>query len=276
MDTFVTSDRIGIAYYVDDYTDPWRKPQTVFLLHSAMSSARRMYSMVPHLARHYRVVRMDLRGHGDSQIPPPDSALSLPRLTQDLFELTDHLEVERAHYMGVAGGGYLCQQMAIHRPERVLGLVLVASKPGLKHSNAATWIPQIQQKGLRPFLAETIGDRFAAGTDPQQIEWFLDEVCKNDLAFISRFITHMTGLYWMDDVARIQCPTLIIAPSDESIGRVDAYDEMKQKIAASELIVYEGGRHNIGDYLGDRCAADALEFLTRRFPVEPSRAPRME
>jgi len=264
-ESFTTSDGVQIAYCIDDYTDPWTQPSTIFLTHSAMSSSRRMYSMVPALARHYRVVRMDLRGHGDSAIPPPDSELTLPRLTRDLLELIDHLDVERAHFLGVAAGGYLAQQMAIHHPERVLGIVLVASKPGLRQSQASTWLPQIAAKGLRPFLAETIGDRFPPGTEPARIEWFLDEVCRNDVAFIARFIEHMTGLYWMDDVVRIQCPTLIIAPGDEPIGRVDAYDEMKAAIAGSELIVIEGGRHNIGDYLGDLCAAHALDFLRRRF-----------
>jgi len=268
MNTFVSSDGVRIAYYVDDYTDPWKKPQTIFLTHPAMSSARRMFSMVPHLARRYRVVRMDTRGHGASQIPPPELELSLARLTQDLLELADRMDVERAHYMGVAAGGYLCQQMAIHHGERVLGIVLAASKPGLKQSQAATWLPRIAQKGLRAFLAETIDDRFPPGTDPRQIEWFLDQVCQNDPAYLARFITHMTGLYWMDDVSRITCPTLIIAPGDEPIGKVEAYDEMKARIAHSELIVYAGGRHNIGDYLGDRCAADALAFLARRFPAE--------
>jgi pimeloyl-ACP methyl ester carboxylesterase len=268
MNTFVTSDGVRIAYYVDDYTDPWKKPQTIFLTHPAMGSARRMYSMVPHLARRFRVVRMDLRGHGASQIPPPGLELTLARLTQDLLELTDRLGIGQAHYMGVAAGGYLCQQMAIHHGDRVLAIVLAASKPGLKQSQAATWIPRIAEKGLRAFLAETIGDRFPAGTDPRQIDWFLDEVCRNDVPYLARFITHMTGLYWMDDMARIACPTLIIAPGDEPIGKVEAYDEMKARIADSELIVYEGGRHNIGDYLGDRCAKDALDFLARRFPGE--------
>ena len=64
-----TSDALRIAYTVDDYTDPWTAAPTVVLLHSAMSSSRRLYAMVPHLARRFRVVRMDLRGHGESDIP---------------------------------------------------------------------------------------------------------------------------------------------------------------------------------------------------------------
>ena len=65
MQFMTASDDLRIAYTIDDYTDPWRSAPTLILLHSAMSSSRRLYAMVPHLARHYRVVRMDLRGHGE-------------------------------------------------------------------------------------------------------------------------------------------------------------------------------------------------------------------
>ena len=67
MDTFTTSDGLDLAYYIDDFTDPWAKAPTVLLLHAAMGSARRYFGWVPHLARHYRVVRLDLRGHGASR-----------------------------------------------------------------------------------------------------------------------------------------------------------------------------------------------------------------
>src|SRR5450830_631404 len=97
-----TSDAVRIAYYIDDFTDPWTKPQTLFVLHSGMSSARRLYAMVPHLARKYRVVRVDLRGHGNSEVPPPDQPLTLERLTRDLLELLDQLQVEKAHFLGVS------------------------------------------------------------------------------------------------------------------------------------------------------------------------------
>ena len=59
--------------------------------------------MVPHLARKYRVVRMNLRGHGDSGVPRPDQPLTLARLTQDVLELLDHLKVDAAHLLGVSG-----------------------------------------------------------------------------------------------------------------------------------------------------------------------------
>jgi pimeloyl-ACP methyl ester carboxylesterase len=77
--TFSAADGLQLAYYVDDFTDPWRKPDTVILLHAAMGDSRRWFQWVL-LSRRYRVVRLDLRGHGNSQIPKPTDDFSLSLL----------------------------------------------------------------------------------------------------------------------------------------------------------------------------------------------------
>lgn len=266
MQRFTVSDGLSIAYRVDDFTDPWTKPDTVFLLHSAMSSSRRMYAMVPHFARRFRVVRMDLRGHGESEVPRADQPVTLERLTQDVRELADHLGVKRGHFVGVSGGGYLAQQLAIHDPEHVMSLVLLASRPGFKDSNGAAWIPEMERRGLRTFIADTISDRLPVGEVSQvQIDWFLDEIARNDPAFVRRFVLYMTTQYWMDDLAKVRCPTLIVAPRGDAIGNANAYQQMHALIKDSELLTYDVESHNIADYMADRCAEDATAFLSRRF-----------
>ena len=77
MQTFTARDGQELAYYVDDFTDPWTQPETLLLLHAAMGNSRRWFKWVPKLARKYRVVRMELRGHCGSQIPRPDQEFSL-------------------------------------------------------------------------------------------------------------------------------------------------------------------------------------------------------
>jgi 3-oxoadipate enol-lactonase len=84
MERFAASDGIRLAYHIDDFTDPWTAPATLLLLHAAMGSAKRYHAWVPMLARHYRVVRMDLRGHGNSEVPPADRPLTLDRLVEDV------------------------------------------------------------------------------------------------------------------------------------------------------------------------------------------------
>ena len=259
------SDGLRIAYYVDDFTDPWTEPPTLFLLHSGMSNARRMRAMVPHFARRFRVVRMELRGHGESGVPRGDQPLTLERLTKDVIDVMDHLRIAKAHFLGASAGGYLAQQLAIHHPERVSSIALFASRPGFKDSKGAGWIPEMERRGLRTFIAETIEERLPREqVSPAQIEWFLDEMSRNDEAFVRRFVEYMTTQYWMPDLAKISCPTLIVGPKGDAIGNASAYEEMQRLIPGSELILYEQGHHNITDYMPDRCARDALEFLLRR------------
>src|SRR5258708_24355660 len=110
MESFAASDGTRLAYYIDDCTDPWKSAPILLLLHAAMGSARRYYAWVPPLSRHYRVVRMDLRGHGSSQIPCADRALTLDRLVRDVTELVDPLGCADAHIAGKSAGADLGQR----------------------------------------------------------------------------------------------------------------------------------------------------------------------
>ncbi len=232
-----------------------------------MGSAQRYYAWVPPLSRHYRVVRMaDLRGHGGSEIPPAERALTLDRLVRDVTELMDHLGLPSAHIVGNSAGGYLGQQLAMNQPSRVRSLMLFGSTPGLKNSQAPSWIPQIEAKGLRAFLAETIADRLPLGEeiDPGLVEWFLDEAARNDPAYIAKFVLLMASYDWSEEVGRIACPTLVVVPGAEPIGSTANYEAFRRLVPDVEMRVYDGAAHNICDAFPARCA-DALDFLSRRF-----------
>ena len=266
MDSFIASDGVRLGYCIDDFTKPWKKPPVLLLLHAAMGSARRYFAWVPPLSRHYRVVRMDLRGHGTSQIPPADRELTLDRLVTDVTELMDHLGSASAHIVGNSAGGYLAQQLAMNQSERVRSLMLFGSTPGLKNSQAPSWIPQIEAKGLRAFLAETIADRLPLDqVDPGLVEWFLDEAAKNDPAYIGKFVLLMASYDWSDQLHRIQCPTFVVVPGAEPIGSTTNYEPFRRYVKDVEMRVYDGAPHNICDAFPERCVADVLGFLTRRF-----------
>jgi 3-oxoadipate enol-lactonase len=266
VEIFTTSDGLRLAYYTDDFTNPWVKAPTVLLLHAAMGSARRYFGWVPHLCRDYRVLRLDLRGHGASEVPPAERALTLDRLVLDVVELLDHLGCAAAHVVGNSAGGYLGQQLAMTRPEQVTSLSLYGSTPGLKNSQAPSWIPQIQAKGLRGFLAETIRDRLPPDADPGHVEWFLDEAAKNDAAYIGKFVLLMASYDWSGEVDRISCPTLVVIPGAETVGSIANYDPFR-RLRDVEFKTYEGLPHNICDAVPDRCAGDVRDFLRRRFPA---------
>ncbi|SUV88172.1 amidase [Bordetella pertussis] len=214
MQHYYERDGVRLSYYLDDYTDPWTQaPTLLLLLHGAMANAQRFYSWVPGLSRDYRVVRADLRGHGLSDVPPADKPLDLQVLTEDILALLDHLGCERVHLAGNSAGGYVGQHLAMQHPQRIETLALFGSAPGLRNSQASTWLERVAEKGLRQFLADTIDDRFPpelVGTP--RCEQFLDALSDHDMAYIGRFVGYMAQQEWGDQLHRITCPTLVVIP----------------------------------------------------------------
>ena len=63
---------LEMHYLVDDFTDPWKKAETILMIHGNAERGFAWYGWVPHLARQFRVVRPDTRGFGESTVMPRD------------------------------------------------------------------------------------------------------------------------------------------------------------------------------------------------------------
>jgi len=262
---FKASDGLEIAYYLDDFSDPWREAETVILVHAAMGSSLRFYAWVPHLARDFRVARIDMRGHGATQHPGPGQ-LSVPRLAQDVVELADHLGARRFHVAGSSAGSTVAAKVAIDYPGRVLSLGAFACTGGIRHSlqDQNSWVKKIGEKGLAAFLRETIADRVdLKSAQPGFVDWFIGESGKTSVAVLEQFVPMMRQFEFVADLPRIRCPTLAVAPGGDPIHTVEQYRVLPERIPSCELVVYDGLPHNITDAVPDRCARDYHAFLLK-------------
>lgn len=80
------------------------------------------------LRRHFRLVLVDNRGSGRSDLPA--GSFSVADMAGDIVAVLDRAGIRRAHVAGVSLGGMVAQELAIDHPERVDGLVLVSTTPG--------------------------------------------------------------------------------------------------------------------------------------------------
>ena len=78
------------------------------------------------LSESYRLLVVDLRGHGRSQNNAPN--LDINQMLDDLTGLLDQLNVERLHIAGYSLGGYLGLMLALNQPRRVATLLMHATK----------------------------------------------------------------------------------------------------------------------------------------------------
>jgi len=102
------------------YTDVGTGPPVVLVHGFAVSGELnwRLPGVTRALARDYRVISVDLRGHGRSGKPhgPADYG---ENLTLDIVRLLDHLELERAHLVGYSLGGFVVLKLAVTAPEHL-------------------------------------------------------------------------------------------------------------------------------------------------------------
>ena len=91
---------LTLHYELDNFTDPWTTPETILLIHGVADTSKAWFAWIPHLARRYRILRPDLRGFGQSTIPPREYQWSLAGLAKDLNGLLDQLGIAAVHVVG--------------------------------------------------------------------------------------------------------------------------------------------------------------------------------
>ena len=91
--------------------------QPVLLIHGLGSSTRDWEYQTTAFSTHYRVVALDVRGHGQSDKPP--GPYSIPLFTSDTAELMRSLELGPSHIVGISMGGMIAFQLAIDTPDLV-------------------------------------------------------------------------------------------------------------------------------------------------------------
>ena len=95
----------------------------LLLIHGGTSSRRSWDLLTPALRASFRIVAVDLRGHGHS--PAPDRGYSALQLSADVGRLADELELQGVSVVGHSLGGMVAIHLAAHRPDVVRKLVLL-------------------------------------------------------------------------------------------------------------------------------------------------------
>lgn len=105
------------------------KGHPLLLLHGLAVNANlnwRYCGWLRSLARHYRVITLDLRGHGRSSKPHQVERYGL-ELVKDVPALLDHLQIEKTHLAGYSLGGFIALKTCALYPERIARAALLAS-----------------------------------------------------------------------------------------------------------------------------------------------------
>jgi 3-oxoadipate enol-lactonase len=264
--TFRPTADLDMHYEVDDFTDPWRPAQTILMLHGNAESGHAWYGWVPTLARHYRVVRPDMRGFGLSTPMPRDFPWTLDRIIDDFTGLMDHLGGARFHLIGAKIGGTIARAFAARRSARVASLVVVGTPPPLR-AGAAERVPELnaafEREGVEAWARATMAGRLGGTFPPQGVEWWIKFMGRTAVSTQIGFMGTIACADIRADVPKIGCPTLVVTTDGSGLASVDETRSWQQQIANSELLVLPGNSYHVAASHAAECAAAALAFIDK-------------
>ncbi len=219
--------------------------EPVILLHGGLASADYWGNQVPVLARHYRVIVMDSRGHGRSTRNSEPFGYDL--MASDVIALMDFLKIPKASIVGWSDGAIIGLDIAIHHPERVTRLFAFAANSdpsGVKDIN--------QSPVFRAFIARAGKEYEQLSPTPGEYKPFLEEITKMWAAqpnFTAKELQATSVPVWIVD-----------GDHDEAIKRENT-EFMAKEIPGAKLVIQQGVSHFSFLQNPEQFNKDVLSFL---------------
>ena len=241
----------------------------VMMSHSLGSSSIMWEPQLSVLEGGYRLVRFDTRGHGHSDAPK--GAYTLDQLAGDALSILDTLGIDKVHFVGLSMGGMIGQCLALSHADRLISLALC---------DTAGIIPDEAQPIWQERIDTTRKSGMAAGVDETMERWFTEPYLSQappavDIIRTQFLNTPVDGfigcseairrLNYLDQLASIQLPVLIIVGEDDPGTPVTAAEAMHARIESSELVVIPSAAHLSNIEQADAFNEALVSFLDRQY-----------
>ena len=250
----------GCSLHYEEYG----RGDPVLLVHGLGSSCRDWEYQIPALAAQYRVIAVDVRGHGRSD--KPHERYSIPGFSADIEALLDHLQPGPMHLVGLSMGGMIGFQLAVDHPQLLKSLTIVNSAPEVKIKNFSD-VRQFAKRWLlaRLFSMQAIGKALGKNLFPKPEQADLrHKIAKRwaqneKRAYLASF-SAIVGWGVQEQLSRIQCPTLIIT-ADRDYTPVALKQAYTRLIPDARLVVIDDSRHATPLDQPDAFNRTLLDFL---------------
>lgn len=111
-------------------------------------------AQAPAFEQKFHLLRYDMRGHGQSSVPPPP--YSVLELAADVLALADSLDIADFHFCGLSIGGMIGMSLALNSPHRLHKLILCSTAAKIGTTDSwNTRIATVREKGMQEIARGT-------------------------------------------------------------------------------------------------------------------------
>lgn len=272
------------------YRDQGRRDgPSIILLHGSNASLHTWEPLVERLGAEYRVVTLDLPGHGLTG-GTPDKDYGASGMMAAVDVVAARLDLDHFILGGNSMGGWVAWRYAVDHPDRVNALLLLDAagmplRKGEKRPESNIGF-RILQYPLGRWLATRITPRALV---EQSVRGSVSRQDIVDDAMVDRYWELLrfqgnreaTVLRARTDrepamekrAAEIEAPTLILFGKEDTLINASAAQSFHERIAGSEVVLLDGIGHIPMEEAPDATAAAITDFLTRRLVALPPAHP---
>jgi pimeloyl-ACP methyl ester carboxylesterase len=213
------------------YYEEYGAGKTLLLLHGFGGCTQNWHPFIASLSEHYRLIVVDLRGHGRSS--NPGNNFTHREAADDIFCLLEKLGVDRFSAIGMSTGGMVLLHMATSQPARIDSLVLISTTSHF------------------PDQARAIMRRASFDTMPHEVREMYRECAKRGEEQIRQLITQFNALHKNYDdmnfaaqsLSTITARTLIVHGDRDNFFPVEIAVTIYRAIPGSALWIIPNGDH---------------------------------
>jgi pimeloyl-ACP methyl ester carboxylesterase len=231
--------------------EEYGKGPPMLLLHGFGGCTKNWHPFVEDLSQKFRLIVVDLRGHGSST--NPDKVFTHRQAAADVSQLLDKLEIGVCQAMGMSTGGMILLHMALMQPQRISAMALIS---------ATTHFPDQARAIMRRVSYETM---------PPEVQTMYRECAKRGEGQIRELVTQFNAFHQSTDdvnfsdeaLSRIKSRTLIVHGDRDQFFPVQIAVELYRSIPDSALWIVPNGEHVPVFDLSIPFVSTALRFFER-------------
>jgi pimeloyl-ACP methyl ester carboxylesterase len=240
---FFDSDGVRIHYLEEGAGEP------VVLVHSFMGSVETVWrktGIFQALARDYRVIAIDCRGHGQSD-KPYDPKQYGAQMAKDVLRLLDHLGVGKVHIVGYSMGANIAAILLTTKPERLVSAVLGGAPGRIDWREEDNRRVRVEADEIEKGMLRTQTRRLSPPGSPppseEEIKRFSERLLKGQdlLALAAVRRASPDQAIEVTKLAAVAVPTLGIVGSKDPY--LQKFESLKRRMPQLKLTVIDGATH---------------------------------
>ena len=181
----------------------------IVFVHGWTADMHRWDDQFEHFSKHRRVIRFDLRGHGQSEKITRD--MNIDQLVKDLHSVLKHHNIKKAIIVGHSMGGMTAQKFTLEYPDMVERLILVDTTAKMAYApiinvqmNFARLVP------FKTFVKINIQRAFKTGYPKAELDAMIRLSQKTPKEVVMPFFGSMQKFDVLEQIHTIKVPTLIV------------------------------------------------------------------